>query len=120
MRRTLLSCLAALLLAPILAKADDFMAGADVSMLAEVERHGGKFSSAGGKPGDAMQILNRVRLYRRRNGFAQSWLYFAATVLSELSWVARGHRQSRFAVRALLRAASRPPELGCSVHLMPR
>ena len=67
MRRTLLSCLAALLLAPAFAKADDFMAGADVSMLAEVERHGGKFSSADGKPGDAMQILkdagvNWVRL----------------------------------------------------------
>jgi arabinogalactan endo-1,4-beta-galactosidase len=67
MRRTLLSCLAALLLVPVLARADDFMAGADVSMLAEVERHGGKFSSADGKPGDAMQILkdagvNWVRL----------------------------------------------------------
>jgi arabinogalactan endo-1,4-beta-galactosidase len=67
MRRTLLSCLAALLLAPAFAKADDFMAGADLSMLAEVERHGGKFYSADGKPGDAMQILkdagvNWVRL----------------------------------------------------------
>ena len=57
MRHALLSCLAALLLAPVFAKADDFMVGADVSMLAEVERHGGKFSSADGKPGDAMQIL---------------------------------------------------------------
>jgi arabinogalactan endo-1,4-beta-galactosidase len=67
MRRTLLSCLAALLLAPAFAHADDFMAGADVSMLAEVERHGGKFSNADGKPGDALQILqaagvNWVRL----------------------------------------------------------
>ena len=57
MRQALLSCLAALLFAPVFAKADDFMAGADVSMLAEVERHGGKFSSADGKPGDALQIL---------------------------------------------------------------
>jgi len=57
MRQALLSCLAALLFAPAFAKADDFMAGADVSMLAEVERHGGKFSSADGKPGDALQIL---------------------------------------------------------------
>ena len=67
MRRTLLSCLAALLFAPAFANADDFMAGADVSMLAEVERHGGKFSSADGKSGDALQILkdsgvNWVRL----------------------------------------------------------
>jgi arabinogalactan endo-1,4-beta-galactosidase len=57
MRHVLLSCLAALLFAPVFAKADDFMAGADVSMLAEVERHGGKFSSADGKPADALQIL---------------------------------------------------------------
>ena len=67
MRHTLLTCLAALLLAPALTRADDFMAGADVSMLAEVERHGGKFSTADGKPGDALQILkdagvNWVRL----------------------------------------------------------
>jgi len=67
MRRTLLSCLAALLVAPAFARADEFIAGADVSMLAEVERHGGKFSSADGKPGDALQILkdagvNWVRL----------------------------------------------------------
>ena len=71
MRRTLVSCLAALLFHPAFVHADkpvdDFMAGADVSMLAEVERHGGKFSSADGKPGDALQILkdsgvNWVRL----------------------------------------------------------
>ena len=68
----------------------------------------------------AMQIVNRVRLYRRRNGPARSWLYLAATVLSELSWIAREHPQSRVAVRALVQASSRPPELGCSAHLMPR
>ena len=67
MRHTLLACLAALLLAPLLSKAEGFMAGADVSMLAEVERHGGKFSNAQGQPGDAMKILqdagvNWVRL----------------------------------------------------------
>jgi arabinogalactan endo-1,4-beta-galactosidase len=67
MRRTLLSGLAALLLAPAFASADDFIAGADVSTLAEVERHGGKFSDVDGKPGDALQILkdsgvNWVRL----------------------------------------------------------
>ena len=67
MRHPLLSCLAALLLAPAFANADDFISGADVSMLSEVERHGGKFSTADGKPGDALQILkdagvNWVRL----------------------------------------------------------
>jgi arabinogalactan endo-1,4-beta-galactosidase len=59
--------LAVLLLGSTLARADDFMVGADVSTLAEVERHGGKFSSADGKPGDPLQILrsagvNWVRL----------------------------------------------------------
>jgi arabinogalactan endo-1,4-beta-galactosidase len=67
MRRILPSLLAALLLAPTFANADGFIAGADVSMLDEVERHGGKFSSADGTPGDALQILedagvNWVRL----------------------------------------------------------
>lgn len=67
MRRTLLSLIAALAFAPSFAIADDFIAGADVSTLSEVERHGGKFSSEDGKPGDALQILkdagvNWVRL----------------------------------------------------------
>jgi N-acetylglucosaminyl-diphospho-decaprenol L-rhamnosyltransferase len=67
----------------------------------------------------AMQIINRVRLFRRRNGAAAAWVYFWLTVASELSWWARGHRQSRHAVTALLRPARRPPELGCSRRLMP-
>ncbi len=58
MRRTLLSCLAVLALVPAFARAQDFIAGADVSMLSEVERHGGKFSFADGRPGDALQILH--------------------------------------------------------------
>jgi N-acetylglucosaminyl-diphospho-decaprenol L-rhamnosyltransferase len=68
----------------------------------------------------AMLIINRVRLYRRRNGPLAAWCYFWLTMASELSWAARGHRQSRFAIAALLRPSLRPAELGCSRRVMPR
>lgn len=67
-----------------------------------------------------MQIINRVRLYRRRHGLLPSSCYFVATILSEMSWVLRGHRQSRASVRALLRPHSRPPQLMCAGSLIPR
>ena len=68
----------------------------------------------------AMQIVNRVRLYRRRHGAAASWCYYWLTVASELSWLARGHRQSWSAVTAILRPSRRPPELACGGRIMPR
>lgn len=68
----------------------------------------------------AMQIINRVRLYRRRHGPIPSWCYYWLTIASELSWIARGHSQSRFAIQALLRPSLRPPELGSSRRLLPR
>ena len=37
----------------------------------------------------AMMIVNRVRLYRRRNGALASWCYYWLTIVSEISWVAR-------------------------------
>jgi len=66
-----------------------------------------------------MQIVNRVRLYRRRTGRWAAVPYWALTVLSELSWAARGHRQSRASVVALLRPSRRPAELGCADRLIP-
>jgi GT2 family glycosyltransferase len=67
-----------------------------------------------------MLVVNRVRLYRRRHGRAASAAYYGLTVLSELSWIARGQvEQSRASVRGLLRPATRPPELGCSDRLIP-
>ncbi len=58
MRRHLLaSILAALFVAAGTARADDFIVGADVSTLAEVERHGGHFFHADGTPGDPLHIL---------------------------------------------------------------
>jgi len=68
----------------------------------------------------AMQIVNRVRLYRRRHGSPASWCYFGLTVASELSWMLRGHGHSWHAVLALLMPSRRPPEIMCSDHLMPQ
>jgi GT2 family glycosyltransferase len=67
----------------------------------------------------AMQIVNRVRLYRRRHNALAAWMYFALTTLSELTWIARGHQQSRASVRALIKPRTRPMELRCSYRLMP-
>lgn len=68
----------------------------------------------------AMQVLNRVRLYRRRHGAFASWLYYLLILANELSRAPRGHRESWAAATALLRPARRPSELGCSDRLMPR
>jgi N-acetylglucosaminyl-diphospho-decaprenol L-rhamnosyltransferase len=67
----------------------------------------------------AMQIVNRVRLYRRRNGALAAWCYFWLNVISEFSWLIRGHPQSRAAILALLRPSLRPAELDCSGHRLP-
>jgi N-acetylglucosaminyl-diphospho-decaprenol L-rhamnosyltransferase len=68
----------------------------------------------------AMQIVNRVRLYRRRHGALASWCYYWLTVTSELSWVIRGHRESLSSIMALLWPARRPRQLGCSDRIVPR
>src|SRR5664279_2414711 len=67
-----------------------------------------------------MQIVNRVRLYARRHSKPAGYAYFALNVLSELSWIARGRKQSRASVRGLLLPHTRPPELGCAQSLLPR
>jgi len=67
----------------------------------------------------AMQIVNRVRLYRRRHGALASWCYYWLTVTSEFSWVIRGHRESLSSIAALLWPARRPRQLGCSNRIMP-
>jgi GT2 family glycosyltransferase len=67
----------------------------------------------------AMQILNRVRLYRRRHSAPAAWAYYGASIASELSWALRGHSHSWHAVRALLSADRRPPELACGDRLLP-
>lgn len=67
----------------------------------------------------AMQIINRVRLYRRRHGPVASCAYYLLAVASELSWVLRGSTRSRTAMGALLRPSRRPVQLGCANRLIP-
>ena len=66
-----------------------------------------------------MQIINKVRLYRRRHSALAGLVYYLLTVLSEASWVMRGHSQSVEAIRALLRPSSRPVELAAGARLIP-
>jgi len=67
-----------------------------------------------------MQIVNRVRLYRRRHGALASWCYYWLTITSELSWLVRGHRQSWASVMAMIRPSRRPSEIGCCTRRMPQ
>lgn len=67
-----------------------------------------------------MQVVNRVRLYRRRHGAVASWCYYWLAAANQLSRVPRGHRESWAAVVALLTPSRRPGELGCSAQRMPR
>lgn len=67
----------------------------------------------------SMQIVNRVRLYRRRHSAVTSALYLVLAVAGEASWLLRGKRRSLTAVRALLVPRTRPDELGCSDRLLP-
>lgn len=67
-----------------------------------------------------MQIVNRVRFYRRRHALVTSFAYFAATIASEATWWLRGHRQSRASILALLRPHRRPAVLNCSDSWIPR
>jgi len=81
--------------------------------------HIGGASGRSGKT-HSMQIVNRVRLYRRRHAALTSWFYYGLTVARELSWIVRGHRESLSALVALVRPSRRPVELGCSGAMMPR
>lgn len=56
-----------------------------------------------------MKMVNRVRLFGRRNGALTTWLYFAVAIVTELRRGILGHRQSWHAVAALLRPSLRPP-----------
>ena len=66
-----------------------------------------------------MQMLNRVRLYRRRTGDLRAWLYLGMTILVELRRATLGQRKSWTTVRALLRPSLRPPQLCASSALLP-
>jgi N-acetylglucosaminyl-diphospho-decaprenol L-rhamnosyltransferase len=68
----------------------------------------------------AMQIVNRVRLYRRRHGALASWAYYWLVVANQMSRAARGRRESWHAAVALLSLRRRPAELGCSGSRLPQ
>lgn len=59
-----------------------------------------------------MQVINRIRLVARRRGVAYGYGYLLATLVHEGMWAVTGHRRNRSAIRAILRPATRPPELG--------
>jgi N-acetylglucosaminyl-diphospho-decaprenol L-rhamnosyltransferase len=66
-----------------------------------------------------MHVVNRIRLFRRRNGAVASWCFYLLTLANEVRWTLRGHRESRSAVAALLSPTRRPAVLGCSARRMP-
>ena len=59
----------------------------------------------------AMQVLNRIRLYRRRQGLPSSIVLYALTVLREAVWAARGNADSRRALSTLLDPRHKPAQL---------
>lgn len=67
----------------------------------------------------AMQILNRVRLYGRRHSGPARWAFYVVALVREAELAVRGQRQARSALRALVRPASRPEQLGLSARLAP-
>jgi GT2 family glycosyltransferase len=67
----------------------------------------------------AMQAINRVRLYRRSHNIVAAWSYYWLIMASEALWGLRGHAQCTYAAAALLRPSLRPAELNCSPTLLP-
>ncbi|MFI8524632.1 glycosyltransferase family 2 protein [Promicromonospora sukumoe] len=67
-----------------------------------------------------MQMLNRVRLIRRRRGTPAAWTYYGVTLLVELRRALLGHRASWPTLRALVRPSLRPAALGAGDAVLPR
>lgn len=67
----------------------------------------------------AMLVINRVRLYRRRHGIIATWCYYLLTLAREASLVLRGSAESAYAAACLVRPSLRPAELRCSKELLP-
>ena len=73
--------------------------------------------------GDAthsMHTVNRVRLFHRRHGALQSYIYLLLMVGAEGYRALLGRKMHWHATQALLIPARRPPEINCSDHLLPR
>jgi N-acetylglucosaminyl-diphospho-decaprenol L-rhamnosyltransferase len=70
-----------------------------------------------------MQVVNRVRFYRRRHGVAPSAVFLLLTALREVVGIRRGgatRAEHKAALTALFRPSRRPAELGSSTGLIPR
>jgi GT2 family glycosyltransferase len=67
----------------------------------------------------AMQVLNRVRLYRRRHRITATWCYYLLILAREAIWALLGSGESAYVTACLLRPSIRPTELGCSKELLP-
>jgi len=67
-----------------------------------------------------MKMINRVRLFSRRNSSGPAWAYFGVAALTELRRGLLGHTASWTALRALLRPSLRPAQLGLGTTLLPR
>lgn len=67
-----------------------------------------------------MKMVNRVRLYGRRNGTIATHAYFAIAVLTELRRGMLGHTPSWTALRGLILPSTRPPQLHAHDSLIPR
>lgn len=84
-----------------------------------VVEHAGR-ESGYNKEIHAMQIVNRIRFYRRRHGVVCSTLYWLLAICSEGYRALLGSRIHQHSVLTLVRPSSRPPEIGCSHQLLPR
>lgn len=70
----------------------------------------------------AIEVVNRVRLYRRRHGVVSSATYWFLELGAESFNVVRGDKIHRYAVVSLLRPSRRPPQLTAPGyrHLLPQ
>jgi N-acetylglucosaminyl-diphospho-decaprenol L-rhamnosyltransferase len=68
-----------------------------------------------------IQVVNRVRLYRRRHGPFASWCFFALMAARQLvRWLIHGRQDAKAAALALALPSRRPRMLRCGGRLMPR
>ena len=68
----------------------------------------------------SMMVVNKVRLYRRQHGRVASSAFWMAEILNESTRALSGNKAARAAATALLIPSRRPPEIQCSVSLLPR
>lgn len=68
----------------------------------------------------AMQVLNRIRLHRRRHGPTATATLVALVAAREAVFAARGAEDSRRALASLLRRSARPRQLPWSDRLLTR